>query len=279
MNMRRCAQVSSSIDRAVRFAWTRAIHRQGAALAVVLLLSSFASRASAADFQIQPTTLSLSAGEKSGAFSVINNGSEKIDFQISLKEWTQDENGKDVYADTEDMVFFPKIMTVEPNSQRAIRVGIKGPPSAREKTFRLFVEEIPTQKKESEAEKGKIRAGLTIAFRFATPIFVRPVKPQESAVVERLDMARGSVKASVRNTGNVHLKLRSVQFTGRAADGKEVFSKEFAGWYVLHGVAQTYEATVPKDQCQNLATIDVKALAENLMITGTLNVQKNMCAQ
>ncbi|HXY54890.1 MAG TPA: hypothetical protein VEM40_09505, partial [Nitrospirota bacterium] len=56
-------------------------------LAGLLIMAVFIPPAFAADFQIQPTSLDLGGGAKSGAFSVINNGNEKIDFQISVKEW------------------------------------------------------------------------------------------------------------------------------------------------------------------------------------------------
>ena len=246
-----------------------------------LLFFSFSfTQAFAADFQIQPTMLELSGSVKSGAFSVINNGNESVNFQISVKEWAQDANGKDVYEDTKDIVFFPKIMTTGPHEQRAIRIGFKAPPSVNEKTYRLFVEEIPSSQKESEVKgKGKIKAGITIAFRFATPIFVKPLKQQETAVVEKLEMSKGVVKAMIKNTGNVHIKVLSVVFRGKAADGKELFSKEIAGWYILHGLSIPYETAVPKESCKGLAAIEVNAKSDNFTINGTMNVQKSMCAQ
>ncbi|MDH4161352.1 MAG: fimbria/pilus periplasmic chaperone [Nitrospirota bacterium] len=254
--------------------------RQIALLMVLLFLSVHTDYARAADFQIQPTMLELGGGVKSGAFSVINNGDESINFQISVKAWNQDVNGKDVYEDTKDIIFFPKIMTTGPHEQRAIRIGYKAPLSVNEKTYRLFVEEIPSPKKEADSNaKSKISAGITIAFRFATPIFVKPLKPQESAVVEKLDMTRGVVKAMIRNTGNVHIKLSSVLLRGKTADGTVLFSKEIAGWYILQGLSLPYEAAIPLVNCTDLATIEVSAKPENLAINRTLNVQKDMCAK
>ncbi len=237
------------------------------------------SQAHAADFQVQPTTLELGGSVKSGAFSVINNGKDSINFQIAVKAWTQDANGKDVYEDTKDIVFFPKIMTVAGNEQRAIRIGVKTPPSQKEKTYRLFVEEIPAPKKQATLAEGKINAGITIAFRFATPIFIRPLKEDKGVVVDKIDMSKGVVTARVKNTGTVHVKLQNVTFTGKAADGKELFSKEVAGWYILNGMAVPYETPVPKEVCESLTTIEVRAKAEKLNITGNMNVQKKMCAQ
>lgn len=249
-------------------------------VAGLLFMTVFISQPFAADFQVQPTTMDLGGSVKSGAFSVINNGKDKIDFQVSVKEWKQDEKGKDVYEDTKEIVFFPKVMSVEANSQRAVRIGLKAPPSPKEKTYRLFVEEIPTPKKMQDVDVDKkIKAGVTIAFRFAMPIFVKPLKPQESYVIDKIEMSKGAVKAVVKNNGNVHVKLRAVNFSGKAADGKELYSKEIAGWYILNGLSVPYEADVPKDICGKLATIDVSSQTETGKVNGTLNVQNNMCAQ
>ena len=249
-------------------------------VASLLFMAVFIAPAFAAEFQVQPTTMDLGAKVKSGVFSVVNNGNDKIDFQVSVKEWNQDEKGKDVLVDTKEIVFFPKVMSVEANSQRAIRIGLKTPSSAKEKTYRLFVQEIPTQKKTQDVDvKKNIKAGVTIAFQFSMPIFVKPLKPQEASIFDKIEMSNGTVKAVVKNTGNVHVKLRAVKFTGKAADGKELYSKEIAGWYILNGMSFPYEATIPKEVCGQLATIEVNAQTENVNIDGKLNVQKNMCTQ
>lgn len=234
----------------------------------------------AANFSITPTSMLLSGKVKSGAFSIINSGEEKLNCQIEVKEWSQATDGKDVYIETKDIVFFPKIMTIEPGEQRAIRIGIKGPPSLKEKTYRLFTEEIPGQKKATgDKPAGKIVAGLTIAFRYAVPIFVKPVYPEESAVIEQSNMAKGVAKCMIKNTGNVHLKLRSVTFQGKAIDGKELFSQEVAGWYILQGQSRPYEVIVPKEVCDDVASISISAQAEKMTIKGMLNIQRKMCVQ
>lgn len=249
-------------------------------VAVWLIILAVATTAFASNFSITPTSLELSAGVKSGAFSIINSGADTLNCQIDVKEWGQDAEGKDVYTEAKDIVFFPKIMTVEPNGQRAVRIGIKGPPGVREKTYRIFAEEIPSQKKTQALETpGKISAGLTIAFRYAVPIFVKPVRPEESATIEKIDLSKGNVRAVVKNAGNIHLKVLSLTFRGKAIDGKELFSQEVGGWYILQGMSRPFAATVPKEVCKNLAAIDVSAQAENITTNGTMNVQKGMCGQ
>jgi fimbrial chaperone protein len=250
------------------------------AIVCLVFIAFTPSQGFSANFSVSPTSLDLSSIAKSGAFSVINSGEDKLTCQIDVKEWAQDAEGKDVYTDTKDIVFFPKIMTVEPNEQRAVRIGIKGPLSAKEKTYRFFVEEIPSQKKEPEGKgTGKITAGLTIAFQYSMPIFVKPIRQQESGIIEKIEMSGGTARVVIRNTGNVHFKLLSVKFRGKAADGAELFSKEFTGWYVLHGLARSYAAVVPRDVCDKLSTIEIKAQAENFGISGNMNVLKTMCLQ
>jgi len=251
----------------------------GAAFLALLLTAAWVPPAPAADFQIQPMTMDLGRNAKSGVFSVINTGKEKIDFQVSLQEWSQDESGKDVYAETKDIVFFPKVMSVEPNSQRAIRIGLKAPIAPKEKTYRIFVQEIPTPKKTADDPTAKIRAGVSIAFRFAMPIFVKPAQPQESFTVAGIDMAKGTVQALVKNTGNVHVKLRNVKFTGRNGAGEEIFSKEVAGWYILQGLSLPYKTDIPQDLCAKLAKIDLSAQTEKDTASETFSVQSAMCAQ
>ena len=54
------------------------------------------SQGFSANFSINPTSLVLSGGVKSVAFSVINSGEDKLNCQIDVKEWSQDADGKDV---------------------------------------------------------------------------------------------------------------------------------------------------------------------------------------
>jgi len=246
----------------------------------LLVLAVLTSEALSSNFSIYPTVLELSGSTKSGVVSVINNGTEKLNCQIDVKAWAQDQNGKDVYTDTKEIVFFPKIMTVEPSEQRAIRIGLKGPVGTKEKTYRLFVEEILPQKKAVDAQApGKISAGLTIAFRYAAPIFVKPARPQEAGRIESMTMSKGVVGVVVKNAGNMHFKLLNVTFRGKSADGKERFFHEESGWYVLNGMARRYEATVPKGACADLTTIEVTAQAAAVSYNEQLIVQRAMCAQ
>src|SRR3989304_460901 len=81
--------------------------------------------ARAGEWRVTPIRLVFDRGEKSGVVTVSNEGDEKIELQMSASEWTQDAEGKDRYAETNDLVFFPKIMTIESKQERILRGGGK----------------------------------------------------------------------------------------------------------------------------------------------------------
>ena len=235
----------------------------------VLLFASFP--ALAGDFQVSPITLELGRGTNSGVFTVINEGQEKINFQIAVSEWTQDSTGKDVYSETTDIIFFPKIMTLEVGEQRVIRVGLKGPWGREEKTYRIFIEQIPSREKSAGVN-------IAVSIRFAPPIFVKPAEIKTSGAIDTIQLARGKISAVVRNTGNVHFRITSIWIKGRSASGAEVFSQEIAGWYLLNHVARNIEASFPQEKCEELSSIEIEAKMENFNLTGKMDVQKGMCS-
>ncbi len=238
---------------------------------VVLLLTWGQAAVWAGEFRVTPIRLEFDGRSKSGAITVINEGQGKITLQVSASQWTQDQDGKDVYTETTDIVYFPKIMTLAGGEQRVIRAGIKGPQPLREKTYRLFIEEIPEAKKPEGNQ-------ITIAIRFAPPLFVKPLAESASGVINKFELAKGVATAVVQNTGTVHATITAVTIKGHAVDGGEVFSKEIAGWYLLSGASRPYIAEIPRNICAKLGAILVNVTADKFTLTEKRNVRPEMCS-
>src|SRR6185369_2658956 len=185
----------------------------------------------AGEFVVQPIRLDLGPAARSSAISVRNDSKEPLSFQIQAMEWAQDRTGTDQYGETSDLVFFPRIMTVGPDQEGIIRVGIKTPIVPKERTFRLFIEELPSNIKNAEGEGAKVNFLL----RIGAPIFVAPVKPQDGLEIEGLSLAKGTVSLSTRNTGNRHQIVQSIQLRGMDSNGNEVYALALADRYLLSG--------------------------------------------
>lgn len=238
----------------------------------ILLLSFilFPSITYSAEWRVTPIRLDLGRDAKTGVITVINEGAVKLQLQMKAFEWTQDAEGKDTYTETNDIIFYPKIMIFEKAEERILRAGIKIPATTKEKTYRLFIEEIPEPKK---AEGVRV----AIAIRFGVPIFVKPLKEEAKGEIEKIEMSKGVINALIKNTGNLHFIINSIDIKGKNLKGEEIFSKELSGWYLLSGASRLYTTTIPQDVCSDLAKIYLEVKTDKFILNGNLDADKKMC--
>jgi fimbrial chaperone protein len=229
------------------------------------------SLALAGAWGVTPIMLHLGRDARSAVITVSNDEDKRLEVQMKAAEWTQDARGNDVYEDTNDIIFFPKLLIFGKKEEKIIRAGIKIPAISREKTYRLFIEEIPAPRKAETTS-------VAIAIKFGVPIFVSPLKEELKGEIGNIAISKGVVEALVKNTGNVHFVIDSVTVRGENAQGTETFSKDIAGWYLLGGASRLYTATAPRDACAHTTkvTVEVKT-SEKLKINGVLDVDKTMC--
>jgi fimbrial chaperone protein len=239
-------------------------------LGTLLCLLFVIGSAQAGEWRVSPIRMTLGNDAKSGTISVINEGTGKFQVQMKAYLWEQDAEGKDRYTESNDLVFFPKMMLFTKPEERILRTGIKSPAGAREKTYRLFIEEIPEAKKTPGTN-------VAIAIRFGVPIFVKPTKEESKGELVSIELTKGELRATVRNSGNVHFVINSVEFTGRNGSGEQTYSRKFDGWYLLNGVSRTYAATIPGEVCAKSAKLDVEVKTDLFVLNGKLDVDKTMC--
>jgi fimbrial chaperone protein len=241
--------------------------------AVALCCALLASSAVAGEFSVNPIRLELGMAARSGAISVRNDGPYPLSFQLQAMEWVQDTAGKDQYLETRDLIFFPKILTVEAGREAVVRVGIKNPVVPSEKTYRLFIEELPG----NVAPAAKKGSQINFLIRFGAPIFISPLKVEDGLEITTMAIDQGTVNFSAKNTGNRHHMVQSIQLRGADAGGKEVYAITLADRYLLAGVVKTYTAAVPPDQCRDLARIEVELKTDKLSAKRQLDVTRAMC--
>jgi fimbrial chaperone protein len=242
-------------------------------LATALAGCAFLNVAHAGEFVVSPVRLDLGPAARSGAITVRNDGQEKLGFQLEAMEWRQDADGKDEYLPTSELVFFPKIMSVEPGQDGLVRVGIRSPLVPTEKTYRLFIQELPGTSKPPE----HTAAQVTFLIRFGAPVFIGPVKPQDSLAVDNLAMVKGAVSFSAHNTGNRHQVVQGVFLKGVDTGGHEVYSLTLADRYLLAGAAKRFSATIAHAECARIASLSVEVRTDKLSTVRKLDVDPNMC--
>lgn len=227
----------------------------------------------AGEFSVNPIRLELGATTKSGVIGVKNEGKSKLNFQLQAMEWTQDTTGKDQYADTSDLIFFPKIMSVEPGEEGLIRVGTKNTAVPAERTYRLFIEELPGISKNPEGNGAQIN----VLIRFGAPIFVTPLKPQDSLEIEGFELVKGILTILVKNTGNRHQVVEGIYIKGSDVRGNEVYALTLADRYLLTSTAKAYKATIAPDQCFKITSLALEFKTDKSNVPRKLDVTRAMC--
>jgi fimbrial chaperone protein len=245
------------------------VARQSSASAFLFLLL-LPVAAQSGDWRVSPIRLDLGRDAKSGAVTVANDSDDRLQVQMKAFEWTQDAEGKDRYEETGEILFFPRLMILERKEEKILRAGIRVPAVAKEKTFRLFIEEIPGPRKAEGVN-------VAVAIRFGVPIFVKPLKEEARGEVGAMTMSAGALLVPVNNTGNVHFVVQSVLVRGRNGAGEEIFSRELSGWYLLSGVSRGYATTVPPGTCGNMEVLEAEVKTDKVPLRGRMVVDRSMC--
>ena len=242
-------------------------------LVVAALLPFGAKLASAGEFSVNPIRLELGANVRSSVIGIKNEGKQKLSFQLQAMEWTQDSAGKDQYVDTQDLVFFPKILSVEPSEEGLIRVGSKTAAVPLEKTYRLFIEELPTTSKDPEGSAAQIN----VLIRFGAPIFIAPLKPQDNLDIENFNLTKGVVTIAARNTGNRHQLVQGINLKGTDSSGNEVYALTLADRYLLTGTARSYATSIAPGPCAKITALALEFKTDKFSATRKLDVLRAMC--
>jgi fimbrial chaperone protein len=224
-------------------------------------------------WRVAPARIFLDRDIKSSVITVVNEGDEKVNLQGKAMEWTQDAEGKDVFKETTDLVFFPRMLLMNKGEQKIIRAGMKIPAAAKEKTYRLFIEEIP-QPRKGPADV----AQLTVAVRFGVPVFVKPLKEEVKGEIAQAALAKGVVSVAVKNAGNTHFRISDITLKGTNSQGAETFATKIDGWYLLADAARSYTSPVPAGKCAETAQIEIVVSTDaKITLKRQLNVEKGQC--
>lgn len=219
----------------------------------------------AADVSVAPLRADLRAGALNETITISNRSAEPLRVATRLVEWTQDADGRDVYRETGDIVYFPRQAKIDPEGKGLVRVGARSPAGATERTYRLFIEEQVQPSTDA-------RAQVQVAFRFSVPIFLEPATPRTDLQVQEPRLERGKVLVPVHNAGNVHVRLLRV-----VVDDAVGFRREVNGWYALAGAQRTYAVDVPPEVCRKAGTLNVAVEGEGVRAERQLHVDAARC--
>ena len=237
----------------------------------LLLVCLFLSHPSfAGSFSVNPINLVFDASTKTASLKVTNEDTNKVTVQLEAKAWAQDIKSGDLYSDSPDLIFFPKIIEIDGGSERLIRVGYMGSPANdREKTYRLFVQELPVIKPGETTMKFAIRMGI--------PVFVHVKTPKKVPMIDDAVLNNSVVRVTMGNNGNSHYVVDKILARGMDTKGDTVFTHDVSGWYVLAGQQHVFEVTIPSGECTKASSVAIEVTVDKKTLSKTINVSAALC--
>ena len=235
---------------------------------VLLAAACFAAPALAADFSVSPIRVELQRGARSAVVTVGNDDARPLRMQLRLMQWTQDGAGRDIYRESDELVYYPRLMTLAPRERRLVRIGVKAPAGAVERSYRLYLDELPGVDADTLRPATSV---VSFSIRFALPVLVAPAQPLARGAIDSITLRDGKLSVAVSNLGNHNFRIASVRARGGA------FAAETGGWYLLAGASRTHTFEIPAAACSALRRLDIEVLADKLSLEGGLDVDASMC--
>jgi fimbrial chaperone protein len=250
--------------------WTRG--RTLASIALLLLAATVASPVAAADFTVNPIQIFLSTQNPSAILTVQNTSTEPLRFQLNAFGWAQDDAGQMVLTPTTEVIFFPRLLSLVPGEQRIVRIGASVPPGPVERTYRIFVEELPPAFTQS-APAGQVR----VLARMGIPIFIEPRIGRAELRLAPPTIATGRVVFELRNAGTRHAIPQEIRVRGLGPAGDALWAREPDSWYILAGDRRVYEVPLSREDCARTKTIAIEVKAGEQVLAERLDVAAAAC--
>ena len=226
----------------------------------------------ASSFSVEPVRVLLDVRHRTERMTVKNESDRPLTVLIKAYRWTQAEAGKDHYAETDDLIIFPRALTLASGEERFVRVGLATPSGAVEQAFRIYMEEQPLH--EEQAPKA---ATARILMRLGIPVFAQPLKPEPALKVHDLILSKGQLRHTLSNSGNAFVTAEQITINGTDEKGSELFASNLGGVYLLAGSTRTFEVAIPKGQCGRVAHISVTTRSEGKDQRNKLNMASGSC--
>jgi fimbrial chaperone protein len=242
-------------------------------IAAVAMSFFSAAPANAGAFNVKPIRVYLSKDAGSTVLTIENQDQKVLRLQVRAYAWTNDRRGQPVLTPSDDLIVFPTLVDINPMEHRSIRIGFSGNADARELTYRIALDEMPSL--DSQLSKNHA-PGLEVRTRITVPVFFTPLISAPKAELDQLTISRGVVRGSFSNEGNVHATVTAVNVVGRDASGAKLFDKQINGWYVLAGQGWDFQTGIGRS-CSKLKTVSVTVQSDIGRFSKTIDASPSEC--
>lgn len=240
-------------------------------LALGLGLTSVPGVARAQPLEVSPIELELTSAAKTATLTIHNGGTEPLRLQVTAVAWQQGRRGEMLLSPTRDVTFFPGLLTVAPGDKRNVRVAAAAPFGDVEKTYRVFVEQLPGAPSRTEN-------AIRVRTKIGIPVYLEPPAPAARAELAELARSGSRISFVLKSTGNVRIQPSSVRVVGRDEAGAVVFERPLPAWYVLARGDRAYDSEAPRGDCARVTTVSAEVALGKDTLRAQLPTPGGVCA-
>lgn len=199
--------------------------------------------------------ISMTASEKITSLVIHNDNDDNqaLPVQINCIKWTQD-NGKNIYTPTYDLLVTPPIFSMPANSKQIIRIGMIKPSDPNKETmYKLQIKQI--------GSKLKTKNTVQIVIQFNIPIMLQPVIEHKNVKFFIKKIIDNQAIITIENKGNVHFSFHNIKIKSIQND-KTLFNESMNGCVLAE---QTMEIKIPIQKFEiNNTDINTNKLEVNI---------------
>jgi fimbrial chaperone protein len=225
--------------------------RAASALAALAGGLAFASAPAAAQsIGIAPVGITLASGEMTTTLRVTNRDSVATAVQVRPFLWDQ-AGAEDGLTATHMLLVSPPIAHIAPGQTQIVRLLLKAPAGATEASYRLLIDQIPTEPTAN---------GVRIALRISVPVFALPAVPVHSKLSwQALAAAPRTADLVVANSGGRHIRMNAIHVFAGAS---ELRLDSPANLYLLPGSQRRLHLSALGDALKPGTTLRVSASSD-----------------
>lgn len=215
-----------------------------------LVLSGVAGIAGAAQFSINPTRVHLHGDHPVETLMLRNEESRPVSFEVEVKRWRQDAEGRWELTPSDGLVVHPLILTLPAGEQARLRIGTLTPAVDSEQDYRVELQELADPTPTDSVQ-------IKMLTRLSLPVFVQPPKAQPAAAVAVTELQSAATQLTVSNHGTAYLPPHDARLRVLDAQGRAVHEDTLAVGYVLPGAQLRVPVKLPAGICARAERVEL----------------------
>lgn len=223
--------------------------------ALVLSWLAFAGHSFAGSYSVTPVRIFFEPRDRAVAVTLTNEGDTEVALTADINAWTQDAQGNEQLALTEDLILSPPSLKLAPRSKQVIRLALVTPRDpTQQMTYRLVVRELPEALPPKEGEMQ-----LPIAMVFSMPVFITPPGAKRQIQCSMAVTAAKELEAVCENKGNAYAQLRNLELRR----GDTVLATFDGVMYILPGSRKTMPIKVTNGPQPTAGTAELSVMFDD----------------